>query len=133
TSDPNNSFTDTLLGNLEADAVAAGGGSLAPGGSFTFTETRAIQAGDPNPLVNTATAAFTLAQNLGSFRNIIHASAAASVTLIPHLQIAKAVTPGSPNVIHPGDTASFTITVTNDGAGPANNVVVTDQLPEPEL
>src|SRR5262249_28067450 len=27
TSNPNNSFTDTLLGNLEADAIAAGGGS----------------------------------------------------------------------------------------------------------
>src|SRR5262249_8983095 len=52
TSNPNNFFTDTLLGNLEADAIAAGGGSLAPGASFTFTETRAIQAGDPSPLTN---------------------------------------------------------------------------------
>ena len=73
TSNPNNSFTDTLLGNLEADAIAAGGGSLAPGGSFTFTETRAIQAGDPTPLTNTATVVFTLAQNLGSFSNLITA------------------------------------------------------------
>src|SRR5262249_8294769 len=69
TSNPNDSFTDTLLGNLEADAIAAGGGSVAPGGSFTFTETRPIQAGDPSPLTNTVTVAFTLAQNLGNFSN----------------------------------------------------------------
>jgi uncharacterized repeat protein (TIGR01451 family) len=36
-------------------------------------------------------------------------------------------------VIHPGDTASFTITVTNNGPGPALNVLVTDQLPAAEL
>jgi hypothetical protein len=130
---PNDLFTDTLLGNLEADAIAAGGGSVGPGGSFTLTETRAIQAGDPTPLVDTATVAFTLAQNLGSFTNIIHAQGSASVTLLPHLTIVKAVTSGYNSTIHPGDTASFTITVTNDGAGPATNVVVTDQLPEADL
>src|SRR5262249_13875579 len=63
------------------------------------------------------------------FTNIITASASASVTLLPHLAITKAVTPGFSDVIHPGDTASFTITVSNDGAGPATNVLVTDQLP----
>src|SRR5262249_58533035 len=52
TGNPNNSFTDTLLGNLEADAIHAATGnnsatvaSIAPGATFTFTETRAIQAG----------------------------------------------------------------------------------------
>lgn len=129
----NDSFTDSLLGNLEANAIAAGGGSVAPGGSFTFTETRAIQAGDPTPLVNTAEVAFTLAQNLGTFPNIIRAQSSASVTLLPHLTIVKAVTSGYNNTIEPGDTASFTITVSNDGAGPAKNVVVTDQLPEAGL
>jgi uncharacterized repeat protein (TIGR01451 family) len=128
----NNSFTDTLLGNLEADAVAAGGGSLAPGGSFTFTETRAIQAGDPTPLTNSATVIFTLSQNLGSFSNLIKANAATSVTLLPELNISKAATNGV-TTIHPGDTASFTITVSNTGAGPATDVLVTDQLPEAAL
>jgi uncharacterized repeat protein (TIGR01451 family) len=135
-SNPNDSFTDSLLGNLEADAIHAATGdntatvaSIAPGASFTFTETRAIQAGDPAPLTDTSNVAFTLAQNLGSFSNIIGAGASGSVTLLPHLSIVKAVTDGFPTVIHPGDTASFTITVTNDGAGPATNVVVTDPLP----
>jgi uncharacterized repeat protein (TIGR01451 family) len=130
TSNPHTSFTDTLLGNLTADAIAAGGGSLAPGASFTFSETRKIQASDPSPLTDTATVAFGLASNLGSFPNIIHASASASVTLLPNLRITKAVTTGSPSVVHPGDTASFTITVSNAGAGPAVNVVVTDNLPD---
>jgi uncharacterized repeat protein (TIGR01451 family) len=135
-SNPNDSFTDTLLGNLEADAIHAATGdnsatvaSIAPGASFSFTETRAIQAGDPTPLTDTSSVAFTLAQNLGNFTNIIHASGSATVTLLPHLEINKSVTPGFPDVIHPGDTASFTITVSNDGAGPATNVLVTDQLP----
>jgi uncharacterized repeat protein (TIGR01451 family) len=129
TSNPNTSFVDTLLGNLTADAVAAGGGSLAPGASFSFTETRNVQAGDPTPLVNMATVHFALAQNLGSFSNIITAQGQSSVTLVPHLVITKAVTPGFASVIHPGDTASFTITVTDDGAGPASNVAVSDHLP----
>ena len=134
TADPLNSFTDTLLGDLEATAITAnGGGNMAPGASFTFTSTRNVQAGDPTPLTNNATATFTLAQNLGSFDNLITAAASSSVTLVPHLVITKAVTPGFPDVIHPGDTASFTITVTNDGAGPATNVSVTDQLPAPQL
>ena len=132
TSNASNSFTDTLLGNLEADAIAAGGGSVAPGGSFSFTETRAIQAGDPSPLTNSATVVFTLAQNLGSFGNLIRANASTSVTLLPELNITKAATNGV-TVIHPGDTASFTITVSNTGAGAATNVVVTDQLPEADL
>ncbi|HJZ57437.1 MAG TPA: matrixin family metalloprotease [Gemmataceae bacterium] len=158
TSNPNSSFTDTLLTtaagyNLEADAltkgivfldtnqnaildngetiVGTGFTSLAPGQAFQLTETRAIAAGDPTPLVNTANVHFTLAQNLGSFPNIISAQASSSVTLLPHLEITKAV--NGFDVIHPGDTASFTITVTNDGAGPATNVQVTDQLPEAAL
>jgi uncharacterized repeat protein (TIGR01451 family) len=139
TSDPNNFFTDSLLGNLEADAIHAATGdntatvaSIAPGATFTLTETRAIQAGDPNPLTDTSNVAFTLAQDLGTFPNIISASASASVTLVPQLTITKAITDGI-DVIHPGDTASFTITVTNDGSAAATNVVATDQLPDANL
>jgi uncharacterized repeat protein (TIGR01451 family) len=132
TSNANNSFTDDLLGDLEADAVTAGGGSVAPGASFSFTENRAIQAGDPSPLKNKATVIFTLAQNLGAFSNKIKAEAQTSVILLPELTITKVATDGLDHIL-PGDTASFTITVSNTGAGPATNVKVTDQLPEANL
>src|SRR5262249_11826863 len=48
------------------------------------------------------------------------------------LTISKTVTSngGTSAVIKPGDTASFTITVSNTGAGTATNVHVTDQLPD---
>src|SRR5206468_6946916 len=46
---------------------------LAPGGSFTFTETRTLLSSDPKPLTNSAEGIFTLAQNLGNFSNRIHA------------------------------------------------------------
>src|SRR5262249_31496495 len=98
---------------------------------FTFTETRAIQAGDPTPLTNSAAVVFTLAQNLGPFSNQIPAQASASVTLLPNLTITKAVTPGFADTIHPRATASFTITVSNPGAGPATTAPVPDQLPAP--
>jgi uncharacterized repeat protein (TIGR01451 family) len=59
--------------------------------------------------------------------------ASSGATLLPQLQIVKEVT-GGRDVIHPGDTASFTITVSNpSGAGDAFNVLVTDQLPAADL
>src|SRR5205823_4023517 len=65
TNNASNSFTDSLFGDLEADAIHAATGnptatvaSLAPGASFTFTETRAIQASDPTPLTSSALAKF---------------------------------------------------------------------------
>lgn len=137
----NDSFTDTLLGDLEDEALAAidaldgiadGDTSLAPGESIIFNVTRYIPAGDPTPLVNAVTVAFSLAQNLGVFPVIITAGDLATVTLLPHLVIVKTLTNGQ-DIIHPGDSASFTISVANDGAGPATNVQVTDQLPESDL
>lgn len=60
----------------------------------------------------------------------ITAPAPVGATEPPTLVISKTVTPGFPDAIRPGDTASFTITVSNIfGGGPATNVVVTDQLP----
>jgi hypothetical protein len=128
---PNDSFTDTLLGNLEADAIHAAAGnttatvaSIAPGASFTFTETRAIQADDPTPLTDMSNAAFTLAQNLGSFSNVISASASASVTLVPTIA-APGFTSGLVGV---GSPVTYALKVTN--TGPVNVYVqnVTESL-----
>ena len=54
----NVTVTDTVLGNLTALFVAANGGSntLAVGASVPFSTTRAIQAGDPDPLTDIVTA-----------------------------------------------------------------------------
>jgi hypothetical protein len=57
-------------------------------------------------------------------------SAAESETVTaPSLSITKSDTGGVSTVL-PGQMASFTITVSNTGTGAANNVVVTDPLPE---
>jgi hypothetical protein len=49
------SVTDTVLGDLTATASANGCGSLAPGGSCSFTFDYTIQNTDPSPLVNVVT------------------------------------------------------------------------------
>jgi hypothetical protein len=50
------SVTDTVIGDITADAVAGGCSTLAtPGGSCNFTADYTIQAGDSNPLVNVVT------------------------------------------------------------------------------
>jgi uncharacterized repeat protein (TIGR01451 family) len=49
------SVTDTVLGDLTATASANGCGTLASGGSCSFTYAYTIQATDPNPLVNVVT------------------------------------------------------------------------------
>jgi uncharacterized repeat protein (TIGR01451 family) len=49
------SVTDSVIGDLTAAATAAGCGSLAAGGSCSFTAPYTVLAGDPNPLVNIVT------------------------------------------------------------------------------
>jgi uncharacterized repeat protein (TIGR01451 family) len=51
------------------------------------------------------------------------------VDTLPTLNIVKTVT-ANQTTVHPGGTASFTITVSNTGAGTANNVALTDNLPD---
>jgi uncharacterized repeat protein (TIGR01451 family) len=135
TSNPNDSFTSTLFGNIEADAIHAATGnntattaSLAPGASFSFTETHVLTAGDPIPLTDSTTAAFTLDQGLGSFPNVIHAAASATTrTVNAEISI---VGSGVNEVNNPH---TFTVTVNEDvgdgnGFVPAPNVPVTVTL-----
>src|SRR5262249_37148282 len=95
-------------------------------GSYTVKETVPPQGYTLDPKVLSAT--LTLAAPNADL------SGTPFVDTLPHLTITKTVTGGGTTaVIHPGDTASFTITVTNDGAGTALNVTVTDQLPDPTM
>jgi hypothetical protein len=117
-SNPNDFIVDDLFSNITADAVHAETGNpsatvadIAPGVTFSFTETRPIMASDATPLTDHVTADFTLAQNLGNFSNII--TAAASTTT--HTVDAEVtIAPDATNEV--GQAHTFTVTVMeNDG------------------
>lgn len=74
------SVLDSLIGNVSAQATAAGCGNLAFGASCTFQVTRAVKAGDADPVVNTVTVHYHPAQ----FPNDITDTARATVDkLVP--------------------------------------------------
>jgi uncharacterized repeat protein (TIGR01451 family) len=132
TSNPNSSFTDTLLGDLEAAATAADGTndgklSLAPGASLSFDVFRTLQAGDPKPLTNSAEAIFTLAQNLGPFTNRIHAPSNVATVNVVDANIS--IAPDAVNKV--GDPHTFTVTVNqviNGVSSPASGANVSVSL-----
>src|SRR5262249_41792676 len=115
---------DPTPGNILLNAYQVFAGSPLTGlalGSYTVQETVPPTGYTLDPKVLTAT--LTLASPNADL------SGTPFVDTLPTLTITKAVSVGSPTVIHPGDTASFTITVNNTGSGTALNVVVTDVLP----
>jgi uncharacterized repeat protein (TIGR01451 family) len=117
---------DPAGGKFLLNAYQMFGGSPLTGlalGTYTIQETVPPTGYTLDPKVLTAT--LTLAAPNADL------SSSPFVDTLPNLAITKQVTSGFPSTIHPGDTASFTITVTNPGAGTAINVVVTDQLPDP--
>jgi uncharacterized repeat protein (TIGR01451 family) len=115
-SNANDSFTSTLFGNIEADAIHAATGSstatvasIAPGASFSFTETHVISTSDlPGPINDSSVAHFTLAQNLGTFPNIIFTNTAVA----PAVHIVNANVSIAPNATNEvGQPHTFTVTV----------------------
>jgi uncharacterized repeat protein (TIGR01451 family) len=116
---------DPTLGKFLLNAYQLFGGSALTGlalGTYTVQETVAPTGYTLDPNVESAT--LTLAAPNADL------SSTPFVDTLPKLTIVKAITPGFATVIHPGDTASYTITVTNTGVGTATNVVVTDALPD---
>ena len=77
------SANDTLMGDITADFPA----TLAFGQSVNVTETRAIQPGDPNPLVNVVTAIY----QVDGLPNQLTRQAQASVDII---SLGEGLTPG---------------------------------------
>jgi uncharacterized repeat protein (TIGR01451 family) len=98
-------------------------GCIDPGETWTYTATHIVQAGDPDPLVNTATVSSNepnvvdpnLSNNVDTWSvDILH----------PAIDVSKS----GPQYAHEGDTISYTITVTNTGDTPLSNVMVSDPL-----
>jgi uncharacterized repeat protein (TIGR01451 family) len=128
---PTSFLNDNLFPNLLADAIAAmpihpgdGTGQVAPGGSFTFTETRTLQSGDPTPLTDATSGGFTLVQSaLFSGSNVIHASASASVNIVD-AQIS--IAPNGINEVNNPHT--FTVTVL-ENLGDGNGLIAAANVP----
>jgi uncharacterized repeat protein (TIGR01451 family) len=124
-------FTSSLFGDIEADAVHALAGnnsattaSLAPGASFSFTETHILAAGDTTPLTDTTNASFSLAQNLGAFPNVIHTSPVHGTARVVNAEISIA---GS-GVNEVNNPHTFTVTVLED-LGDGNGFVAAPNAP----
>jgi uncharacterized repeat protein (TIGR01451 family) len=129
-------FTSSLFGDIEADAVHAMAGnntattaSLAPGASFSFTETHVLSATDPTPLTDTSSAIFTLAQNLGAFPNQIHSN----ITTATVRRVDAEISIAGSGVNEINNPHTFTVTVNQDlgdgnGFVPAANEPVTVTL-----
>ena len=108
-------MVDPLLGINQAI-------NLAPGASTTINASRTVLAGDPDPLVNTATATCSPV----GFPNVLTASDTHTVDLVhPNYTLTKECAPSSANV---GDQITYTFVVTNTGDVGLNRVSANDTL-----
>jgi uncharacterized repeat protein (TIGR01451 family) len=119
---------NSAAGLFELDAYQIFGGSALTGlalGTYTVQEITPPTGYTLDPKVLSTT--LTQSHLVGDLTDMPF------VDTLPHLSITKAATNGV-TTVHPGGTASFTITVSNTGAGTALNVVMNDQLPDvPQL
>ena len=103
--------SDDVLGTLDQDV------ELAPGEDHTINETRTVQSGDPDPLVNTATVDCQVA----GFPNTVTDSDTHSVNLFqPSVQIVKT----GPAEATEGQTITYSFTITNTGSSDSPNLVL---------
>ena len=106
---------DTLLGTVFDDVL--------PPGDTVLTPTYTVQAGDPDPLVNTV----TLTCSPADFPNVLTASDDHSVDLF---QPAIAVDKTGDTLSKVGDAVNYTVTLSNNSSAgsPAMNCVADDTL-----
>ncbi|MGH2784272.1 MAG: DUF7507 domain-containing protein [Actinomycetota bacterium] len=100
------SMSDTVLGDLAAQADAAGCGALSPGESCQFQVTRTVLADDPDPLPNVVTVHY----HPEGFANDITDSDDHSVNLF---QPSVTVDKSGPATITVGQPLTYTFTINN--------------------
>ncbi len=121
----------SCAGSGGGSCPAAGSGSISDnvdlpvGASVTYTVTVAVAAGATGTLTNTATVAAPLGV---TDTNAANNTATDVDTLTPRADLAVTKTDGVASVI-PGQSTTYTVTVTNAGPSDAPNTVVTDATP----
>jgi uncharacterized repeat protein (TIGR01451 family) len=101
------SVNDSLVGDISANFAA----TLAPGGTSTYAYSRVVQAGDPDPLLNTVTAIY------GAGASSDTATASASTNLFqPSITISKNC---APNPVAVGQNVLCTIVISNTSSNDA--------------
>ena len=116
------SGTDTLLTDTDADSVPDTG-LIADDGTFLILVAVTVPTNAANNAVDTTTVTGT-----SSFDTNVSESATDTTTIqAPVLGVVKSVAPVGNQP--PGTTLTYTIVVTNNGAGQANQVVMTDPIP----
>jgi Domain of unknown function DUF11 len=107
------SVTDSLITGVNA----AFGASLAPGACEEHDFNRTVQGGDPDPLLNTATAHY----HPDGFPNDITASDSHSTNLFqPSITVDKT----GDALSKVGDDVTYTFTITNDGSADSPNLIL---------
>jgi uncharacterized repeat protein (TIGR01451 family) len=108
---------------ISSGVLTCNWGNLTSGTVTTVTVSGTTDAADCGTVPNTATVSATNERANSSSDNT---SSASIVVQCPNVRVDKTAADDN---INAGETASFTITTTNDGPGTATNVVTTDTLP----
>ena len=113
------SVIDSVLGDITGDFAT----TLLQGTSDTQTFTHTVTVDDPNPLVNEVSVTATgLTSNTSDTANT---NCSTTITqLVPDILVEKSC---DPDVVV-GGTVTYTITVTNTGTEPLENITVNDSL-----
>src|SRR6266576_3575741 len=114
---------DSAACSITAGVLSCNFGDLTNGATRTVHVTGATDAADCGVLTNTAVAA---ASNESQALTQDNASTATITVNCPNVTVLKTADQGT---IDAGDTAAFTIVVTNEGPGTAKGVTLTDTLP----
>jgi uncharacterized repeat protein (TIGR01451 family) len=123
----NGTIEDSVLGDLlDPDnpfvTVRDCAQTLAGGASCTINATRTVEPDDPDPLLNTVAVHY----NPSGFPNDVTDSASHQVDLVhPDLAVSKTCAPASAS---PGDTITYTCTISNTGDVGLDRISITDTL-----